>query len=172
MNPQSLAFAELVGALVRDAPHDLADLFPLLTLGPKAQGDLLTLAHSERFEFTFEELGQADERDPAFGEIFDRAESVVVGGEGCVGRVGHDVRVRAIRRSLKTRLEKFSWALDSQRRGPLRSYQALKSRLESDRVVHSYRTQSADDTNNQKAERAGRSDSYIAHAPTLTTRLL
>src|SRR3954467_3525522 len=142
----SLSLSELVGALVRDAPHDLPDLFPLLALGPKAQGDLLALPHTERLKFVFQVLGQADERTPSLGEVFDRTETVIEGGEGCVGRVGHEARVRAIRRSLKTRLEKCSWELDSQRRGPLRSYQALKPRLESDRVAHSYRTQSADDT--------------------------
>ena len=168
----SLSLAELVGALVRDAPHGLPDLFPLLALGSKAQGDLLALSYSERLKLVFEVLGQADERDPTLGEVFDRTELVVVGGEGCVGRVGHEVRVRAIRRSLKTRLEKFSWELDSQRRGPLRSNQALKPRLESDRVIHSYRTQSADDTTNEKQNGPGACDSYIAHAPTLTTRLL
>lgn len=106
MKPRSLTPAELVGALVRDAPHDFPDLLPGLSLVFEAPGDLLALPPAEAFKLALEPLGAVDVGIPPLVQVGDRAQLLVVGGEGSVGGLGHVVRVRAIRRPLKTRLEK------------------------------------------------------------------
>jgi hypothetical protein len=77
------------------------------------------------------------------------------------------VRVRAIRRPLKTRLEKFSWALDSP---PRRLYGRISrtqgSNLRAVNVVHSHRTQSADGTQ----MKTGRTTRLSPRVPALTIR--
>src|SRR4051794_23713415 len=116
MKPRSLSPAELVGALVRDAPHDFPDLLPGLLLHLEALRDLLPVPPAEQLKLPLQLLGDVNEGCPALVKVGDVAQLLVVGRERSVRGVGHDVRVRAFRRSLKTQLENFSWALDSSTR--------------------------------------------------------
>lgn len=166
MNTASFAVTDLEGALVRDASQGFPDLFPAALLGPHLKRDLLEEIALESPE---ELLGRLDllVAQLVAGDGSD------VGGQGCERRVegvGHELSVGLSQQSLKRRLEMASWvdAPASRLYGP--THRLLKVCLENALVAHSYRTQSADGHN--KTNGPGACDSYIAHAPALTTRLL
>jgi len=163
----SLALAELVSALQRDTAHGFPDFLPGLPLFPEPERDLLPLASPPELQFPLKELGELEVGVPPLVEVRERAQVLVVGGEGSVGEVGHVVRVRAFRRPLKTRLERFGWRLDSPSR-PLygRTKPSSRAHLEPSEVVHSYRAQPADDTQ----KKTGRTPRLLPRRPALTNR--
>src|ERR1044072_3986735 len=74
MDFRSLSLAELVGALVRDAPHELADLFPGLAFAAEAERDFLALPPAPQLQLALKVLGEVEVGGPALVEVRDRAE--------------------------------------------------------------------------------------------------
>lgn len=169
MRFRSVAVGDLEGALVCDAAHDPPDFLPLLALGSQPERDLLAVGEPPAVEA----VADVVQCSVALGVAVVGAQVRIEPSEDAVEGFGHAVSVGLGQRVLKKQLDKASW-VDGLNRSPYALTHQRISSFNLSLLESSTPTGPGPRTTEttEKQSGPGACDSYIAHAPALTTRNL